>query len=449
MSMLLSFRVANHRSIRDEQQLRLAPVYDADRPEGTDWAAVPVAALFGANAAGKSNVIDALRFMSDMVRSSHRDAEPGGGITRSPFLLDEESAEEPSWYVVDLLLGGTRYTYGFSIDNRQVLDEWLYSYPRGRKRTIFQRSGDKTHFGDAMPRRELDLVQSITEPNALFLSVAARSRQEAVRPVYSWFQLAATFHEARYAHAYPGRGVLRMLENAEQIPSVVELLRAADLGIENVGVETVLIDEEALYRRHAGRPPLVLLEQLKERGPGKSRRIWVEQRGRAGNVRMGLEHQSDGTRALLAYAAPVLRALGSGGFLVVDEIDSSLHPRLTAHVIRLFQNSATNPHGAQLLLTTHDASLLGRSGGEDILKRDQVWFVEKNEYGETGLFPLSDFKPRQEENRERRYLGGSYGAVPFLSDERFEAAVTARDSPGSRCRWRAEPTPVLLAARPG
>jgi AAA15 family ATPase/GTPase len=126
----------------------------------------------------------------------------------------------------------------------------------------------------------------------------------------------------------------------------------------------------------------------------------------------------------------------------VDEIDSSPHPRFTAHVIRLFQDSATNPHGAQLLLTTHDASLLGRSGGEEILKRD-------NEYGETGLFPLSDFKSRQEENRERRYLGGSYGAVPFLSDERFEAAVAARDSPGSRCRWRAEPTPVLLAARPG
>jgi AAA15 family ATPase/GTPase len=129
---------------------------------------------------------------------------------------------------------------------------------------------------------------------------------------------------------------------------------------------------------------------------------------------------------LLEYAAPVLNTLERGGLLVVDEVDSSLHPLLTAHLIKMFQEPSTNPHGAQLLLTTHDASLLGRRGGEDILKRDQVWFVEKNEYGESALFPLSDFKPRQEENRERRYLGGSYGAVPFLSDERFEAAVAAR-----------------------
>jgi AAA15 family ATPase/GTPase len=155
-------------------------------------------------------------------------------------------------------------------------------------------------------------------------------------------------------------------------------------------------------------------------------RVWVEQRGRKGAVRLDLRDQSEGTRVLLDYAGPVLRALERGGLLVVDEVDASLHPRLTAHLIRLFQEPETNPKGAQLLLTTHDASLLGRSGGEEILKRDQVWFVEKDEHGETTLFPLSDFRPRLDENRERRYLGGSYGAVPFLNDERFTAAVVAR-----------------------
>jgi AAA15 family ATPase/GTPase len=141
---------------------------------------------------------------------------------------------------------------------------------------------------------------------------------------------------------------------------------------------------------------------------------------------MSLADQSQGTIALLGYAEPVLDTLERGGLLVIDEVDASLHPKLTANLIRLFQEPRTNPRGAQLLLTTHDASLLGRMGGDEILKRDQVWFVEKNEYGETALFPLSDFKPRQQENRERRYLGGSYGAVPFLSDERFAEAVAAR-----------------------
>lgn len=143
--MLLSFRVANHRSIKEEQQLLLGPVYEADRPEGTDWEAVPVVAVFGANAAGKSNVVDALRYMEHMVRSSHRDAEPGAGTERFAFALDEECRAEPSWFVVDLSLDGVRHTYGFSLDDERVVDEWLYSYPHGRKRIVFQRARRGLH----------------------------------------------------------------------------------------------------------------------------------------------------------------------------------------------------------------------------------------------------------------------------------------------------------------
>ncbi|WP_329314594.1 AAA family ATPase [Streptomyces sp. NBC_01262] len=426
--MLLSFRVANHRSIRDELRLPLTPVYESERPQGTDWQAVPVVALFGANAAGKSNVVDALRFMARMVRSSHRDAEPDEGIPREPFLLDNESVDEPSWYVVDLLLEGIRYTYGFSIDDHRVLDEWLYSYPKGRKRTIFQRSADEVQYGDTMPKRELDLVWSITEPNALFVSVAARSMQSVVRPVYDWFRDALTFPigDTRLLGRYVSPSLVRILEDPGQASAIIELLRAADVGIENIGVSRVLVDEDDELPHGSLRAERNIRRSLGRGDTSKSARIWFEQRGRAGKIRLGHEHQSEGTRALLAYAAPVLRMLASGGLLVVDEIDSSLHPRLTAHLIKLFQHPESNPHGAQLLLTTHDVSLLGRSDGEDILRRDQVWFAEKDENGETSIFPLSDFKPRQEENRERRYLGGSYGAVPFLNDERFEAAVAAR-----------------------
>jgi hypothetical protein len=404
---LLSFRVANHRSIKEEQQLLLGPVYEADRPEGTDWEAVPVAAVFGANAAGKSNVVDALRYMADMVRYSHRDAEPGDGTERYPFALDDEFRGEPSWFVVDLSLAGVRHTYGFSLDDDRVVDEWLYGYPHGRKRVVFQRSGDDFTFGDAQPRKELELVRKITEPNSLFMSVAARSRQDAFLPVYEWFRRGVRFRRGIRSTLSLSRAAARLLAEPARVPGVIGLLKAADLGIENVG-----------------------LAQPWEPGEREAPRIWVEQRGRRGPVRLGLDDQSAGTKALLAYAGSVLEVLERGGLLVVDEIDSSLHPRLTAHLIKLFQDEQTNPQGAQLLLTTHDASLLGRSGGEDILKRDQVWFVEKDEFGETSLFPLSDFKPRTEENRERRYLGGSYGAVPLLNDELFEAAVAVREGTG-------------------
>ena len=410
--MLLSFRVANHRSIKEEQQLLLAPVYEADRPQGADWEAVPVAAVFGANAAGKSNVVDALRYMARMVRSSHREAEPGEHIERYSFALDAEAVGEPSWYVVDLSLDGIRFTYGFSVEDERVVDEWLYSYPHGRKRVVFQRNGDDFTFGDTSPRRELDLVRKITAPNVLFLSVAARSQQESVLPVYHWFSRALAFEAGTGGFRYRVtllRRIGRALQRSERVPSIVALLRAADLGIVNVGVEWETDGDEYVTR---------------------SPHIWVEQQARRGTVRLAYDDQSAGTKALLAYAEPVLTTLEDGGLLVVDEIDSSLHPRLTAHLIRLFQDKVTNPRGAQLLLTTHDASLLGRSGGEEILKRDQVWFVEKDAHGETTLFPLSDFKPRQEENRERRYLGGSYGAVPLLNEELFAAAVALREETG-------------------
>ncbi|WP_406331630.1 ATP/GTP-binding protein [Streptomyces sp. NBC_00203] len=430
--MLLSFRVANHRSIKEEQQLLLGPVYEADRPEGTDWEAVPVAAVFGANAAGKSNVVDALRYMAEMVSSSHRDAEPGAGIERYAFALDEECRTEPSWFVVDLSLDGVRHTYGFSLDDERVVDEWLYSYPHGRKRVVFQRAGEDFTFGDAQPRKELELVTKITEPNTLFMTVAARSRQEAFRPVYTWFTRGARFRYGTQRDLLFSATAARLLSDPARVPGVVRLLKAADLGIENVGVERVAADG-ASTPEPSHRLWDALADNSSDSASGmrtlkrEVTRVWVEQRGRHGSVRLGLKDQSAGTKALLAYAGSVLGVLESGGLLVVDEIDSSLHPRLTAHLIKLFQDEATNPRGAQLLLTTHDASLLGRSGGEDILKRDQVWFVEKDGYGETTLYPLSDFKPRQEENRERRYLGGSYGAVPLLNEELFAAAVAVRE----------------------
>ncbi|WP_326737919.1 AAA family ATPase [Streptomyces sp. NBC_01022] len=418
--MLLNFRVANHRSIREEQELQLHPAYDTDRPPGTDWAAVPVVGLFGANAAGKSNLVGALQYMASMVLNSHRDAEPGDGLTRSVFRLDAAASDEPSWYVVDLLLDGVRYTYGFSVDDERVLDEWLYSYPLGKKRKIFERPDGEVQPGDSQAKRELELVENITEPNVLFLTMAARSKQEDFRPVYDWFATGLRFAEGR----------TRMPLGVPTGPSrdaaaLLALLRSADLGIEEYGIERQVMDEDALHRMFGG--PLLQQElaRLEASGPRELSRTWIGHRGRSGVVRMELHEESAGTRALLRQAPRFLSVLRQGGTFIVDEIDSSLHPLLTTQLIGLFQDPETNPRAAQLIFTSHDASLLGRADGEDILKRDQVWFVEKDRYGETRLIALSEFKPRTGENHERRYLGGSYGGVPFI-DESFTKALAAR-----------------------
>ncbi|PZH17850.1 ATP-binding protein [Streptomyces sp. NTH33] len=442
--MLLNFRVANHRSIRDELEWQLHPVYDGDRPTGTSWQAVPVAGIFGSNAAGKSNVVDALQYMADMVSRSHLRAEAGEGVRRRPFLLDAVAPSECSWYVVDLVVRGVRYAYGFEVDDESVRSEWLYTYPEGRKRVVFERDGETFHVGSSQrTAKALTTVAEVTAPNALFLSMAARSKTSvaSLSYVYNWFRDELVFGGPvlGYGFQYPPRvftwAMASHLGRMGKPAHLRELLRAADLGIEDFRVEVV---EEHFY--DDVRPRLKNQPPSDEKEPDAlfempihthrvRHELWLRHTGRNGSFELPLSAESSGTKVIVEYAVALEQVTDQGGTLVVDELDSSLHPRLSAFLVGLFQDPERNPHGAQLLFTSHDVSLLGRKAGEDILKRDQIWFASKNEFGETSLYPLSDFRPRSEENRERRYLSGSYGAVPMI-DDTFALAIAGRGGTG-------------------
>ncbi|MBI3688167.1 MAG: AAA family ATPase [Actinobacteria bacterium] len=443
--MLRSFRVANHRSIRAEQELLLIPAYDKQRP------VLPVAAIYGANASGKSNLLDALRFMQAAVRSSYAEWEPGAGVPRRPFLLDPAARAEPSVFVVDLLLAGVRHTYGFEIDDERVREEWLYAYPERRRRVIFEREGDDVRFGSTHQGRRASgaLLADLTRPNALLLTVAARTNLSAVMPAYDWFRDGIASLAAPHAPSPPGTGLWQLvtrLEAAEATrEAVLDLIRTADLGVVDVAVEADPDDGAestiggSLVRASATNAivgaELDALRGIERSGFAQSpatkelhslrRRELLGDRSHHGGPRLSfvqgqhglsleLQDQSDGTRSWLELIGVALAALESGALLLVDEIDSSLHPRLTARLVELFQDERTNPRSAQLVFTTHDAALLGAHLGVEVLQRDQVWFVEKDDVGRTALFPLTDFHPRKNENTERRYLGGSYGAVPAV-----------------------------------
>lgn len=446
--MLLNFRAANHRSIRDELEWQLQPVYEGDRPPGTAWEAVPVAGVFGSNAAGKSNVVDALRYMAEMVSRSHLLAEDGEGVSRQPFLSDVRETDS-SWYVADLLVRGVRHVYGFEVDDEHVVGEWLYAYPEGRKRVVFERNGDDFRVGSSQDRpKGLQTIADVTAPNALFLSMAARSRTAtgSVTPVYRWFRSDLVFGgpltNGPLNRALMLRNLARRLDQHGEPIHLRDLLRVADLGIEDFRVETV---EEELYSsrsvpRGAETEALFDMPRTYRR---TRRELLLRHTGRNGPFEVPLNAESAGTQALVEYAFTLEGMARRGGTLVVDELGSSLHPRLSAFLVGLFQDPERNPHGAQLLFTSHDVSLLGRRAGKDILKRDQIWFVTKNEFGESSLYPLSDFRPRQDENRERRYLDGSYGAVPMI-DDTFTPAIAGRgetDGEGSEA-GRPEESPA-------
>ncbi|GGU37239.1 hypothetical protein GCM10010178_31800 [Lentzea flava] len=420
--MLRSFRLANHRSFRDERELLLMPAYSKDRD------VLPVAAIYGANASGKSNLLDGLWFMVQAVRDSFAVWAPDDGVPRQPFKLDE-SPDRSSVYVVELIEAGVRYTYGFEVDDHRVLEEWLYSYPEKRKRVLFERVGGQVKFGTTVGEGAAkgDVLAGLLRPNALFLSLAAQSGIEAVLPVQRWFAGKLVFHrqaDARFDHEL----ITHFLRSANDslTRQIVDLLRVADLGITGVlHAENRPVDEAEMSVIERvmdpdlprGRASQLLRDTIERR-----RRIQLTHGPR--HEPFDIAEESAGTLSWLMMLPTTLSMLHNGGTLVVDEIDASLHPRLTAALVGLFRSTEANTGGAQLVFTTHDASLLSPVLGDEVLAREDVWFVDKNSEGASDLYPLTDFKPRKEgENLERRYLGGSYGAVPDVEAETFVSAV--------------------------
>lgn len=437
--MLLSFRFKNFRSFRDEQEFSMVasnlrgptePLIETSRK---DLKVLPVAAVYGANASGKTNLLAALHFMAKTVRASFRNWTPGSEIPVELFGLDPETAFQPARFEVNLLLDGVRFQYGFVLDPSRVLEEWLYAFPEGRRQLWFSREHrDKTEhfkFGKNLAGPN-QTVRDVTRENSLFLSAAAQNNHAQVSPIYRWFQedldlvwgdrSALVSLSAKYLSA-PG---LRQ--------SLLELLTAADLGITNIAFEEVpdrglqqLFRSEINYQWGALEEALAAFPKSLKPLPGRPR----ANRSYAGGytvaishcagadkppVVFGMEEESEGTRTLLGLAWPIFRCLERGGVLLIDELEASLHPLLARELIRLFSRPESNPRGAQLIFNTHDTNLLD----PELLRRDQIWFCEKDREGASRLYPLSDFRPRRMENVERGYLQGRYGAIPFLGFSR-------------------------------
>lgn len=426
--MLRSFRLANHRSFRDEQELLLMPSYDNDHE------VVPVAAIFGANASGKSNLVDGLRLMGNLVRGWGR-REPESGIPRSPFRLERESLLQPSVFQVELVLEGVRYTYSFAVDDERVIIERLHSYPHRRKRVLFEREGDSIDFGSTVTQRtRAEVIEDLLTEDTLFLAAASQLRLDQYRPVIDWFRRSLRFVRPGRLLRTDGERLARFLEQSDAGRArLLELARAADVGISDLAISYVddpLAAAEAeaakkmaeqLEARLAGVDDEGRSELLVQMARAQAQADAFQERSRRakllvthGGVGFELHDESEGTQVWLDLIPEIIASLDSGRTLVIDEIGTSLHPLLVRKLVGLFRDPTMNVNGAQLLFTTHDAFMLAPVAGEPGLDRDQVWFVEKHSDGASELYPLTDFKPRNEHNLARRYLGGAYGAIPIL-----------------------------------
>lgn len=415
--MLVEFRVENFRSLREEQVLSLVASKDKTLQDthtvSTGLKAAPnvlrSAAIYGANACGKSNLIKALQYMRGVVVESATVMQPGQAFAVQPFRLDQQSAKEPTVFEVTFIIDGVRYQYGFSMTPQRIVSEHLLVYKSFKPQRWFERrystqtGKDIYEFGPGL-KGSKNLWEGATRSNALFLSMAAQLNSETLRPIFDWFVNGLVIFNEQ-AQLSPHASI-QMLQQAEGRRQICEFLSAADISIEDIEVVTRKVPGQAVHFDLVAGKTEIRNEEVEEH---QLRFSHVTEQGRA---IFDLMDESNGTRNLLFLAGPVLDILRKGITLVIDELDTSLHTLLVRELVRMFHRPQVNTGGAQLIFTTHDTSLLDAAG---LFRRDQVWFVEKDADQASELVSLSEFSPRKNEALERGYLIGRYGGIPFLS----------------------------------
>ena len=399
--MLLRFEVSNHRSIMEPVELSMIAV-DEDRPaarrfERLNERVLTVAGIFGPNASGKSNLLDALAWLSSAVGSSLRGWDEE--VPRDPHRF-QSGPNSISTYEVDIMVDEVRHQYRVELDT-EVRYESLHSYPQRRRRMLFEREGSDTRFREGY--EATGGIRELLTPTTLVLSAAMRldrlhlgrvARALARMQVFGlWRPRRSQFPNG----VRPGqRSSIRLFEEDSNQPP---------------GRPTFDGRPHPLLLLQLADPSIATVEFAEDRDEARHpfREIRFLRSADDGPVSFGFDQESVGTQTWFRLIGPVLAALQSGGILLHDEIDASLHPRLSAQLIGLFHDPETNPHGAQLIFTTHDVSLL------EHLNRDEVWLTEKDNDGMTQLVALAEYRGervRKSVNLERAYMQGRFGAVP-------------------------------------
>ncbi len=442
--MLIEFKVANYRSIRAEQTLSMvASNYSDELPQnliscdhvpglkGTKL--VKAVALYGANASGKSNIVAALRFFAEFVRDSATKLQPGAPTGAQPFKLDPACLTQPSKFEITAVINGIRTLYGIEMTRERVTSEYLVAYPKGRPQVWFERDWDKAkkkyvwskstaHF------KHDDALHNKTRENAAFLSVAAQFNQEGVQPILKWLntKLDCPNLEENTVTTLEASGMLKS-DVANKL--LTPVIKGADLGIAEVTTRKTTVNERFRAFAHYMR---TLSDSTEEGLPYPEGDTLPTEASLKDSVGDGVvpeflhqsvrgepkplnffREESLGTQRYTALMATLILSRELDQILVIDEIETSLHPMLVYEAVATFLNAALTKTGkAQLIFTTHNPLLLDQT----LLRRDQIWFTEKDQEGATRLYPLTDFKPRKDESLVKGYLAGRYGGIPFIPE---------------------------------
>ncbi len=445
--MIVSFSIENFHSFREEQTLSLL----ASRRLGetkksphcrelpaTDEHVLRLASLYGANGAGKSNVVRALEHVKRLVLSG---TPVGQTIAYEPFALDEESTSRATCFELQFIEQGEVFRYGFAHDAQRIVEEWLSAYEGSKERMLFTRTTAESgqaavELGDAAvshegSRKLKALAEVGARTNQLFLTELLNLNDPQVQGPHferaiRWFSNLTIINPNQ---GIPPSLVKDLVENKGFSEFAGEFLQESGTGITRVDVATREIAIPANFGGNAEQLNQFLgyLDTTKAQTIGLPKRqeyfldfttpgrtqvrtitaVHESAHGRA--VRLPLDHESDGSRRLL-HLLPILYQLKQGGgVFVVDELERSMHPILAKKFIEYFVK-VVHGNASQLIFTTHESTLLDL----DLMRRDEIWFTEKDQAGATHLFSLADFKVRRDLRIEKGYLDGRFGAIPFL-----------------------------------
>ena len=418
--MLIQFTVENFLSIRDKVYLSLEPSKDSEHPENLitkgDYNAVTSAAIYGANASGKTSLFKAITIALIMLRNSNN-IQVTDRLPVIPFKFDSESKNKPTSFEFTFIASDDKkYIYGFSATAEKIVEEYLYCYNSAKPTLIFDlKEAEEPKYNRAY-KGKLETAYQMNTPNKLFLATATTWNAECTKIPFEWLaEYIDTFTEVMDLSGVAIEKY-RTDENRQYIDFTKDLLKQADINISSIEADAKEAVGGAVL-------PIQIMDQGKMIPPNEGKRYEVEittghtivdENGTQKEYSLKLQEESLGTQLLFFYGPLLKDAFEKGKTLILDEIDKSMHPSLVKFIMNLFRDPDINKAGAQLIVTTHETGILTL----DMFRRDQIYFTEKDSRtGVTDLYSLDEFSVRKTENIEKGYLMGRYGAIPFLQNE--------------------------------
>lgn len=419
--MLLEFSVSNYLSFKQKATLSMLATSIKEHVDTNIFSTerydlLKGAVIYGANASGKSNMVRAMSTMRRLVLQSFEQSS-ADDLDIIPFLLNTDTEHKPSFFETVFLIDNIRYRYGFEVDNNNIRAEWLFEALKNTEKPLFLREEEGIEVMKGFPEGK-DLEER-TRNNALFLAVTDQFNGKISQKIMKWFNnfisISGLSHEGYKAVTFG------MLENKQTRNTLLDFYKKLDLGFEEINISKKQFDPKEL----PGEIPDRLIKQLITDLEGAYKidiktihKKYNDKNNVVGNVEFDMRSQeSSGTNKLFNISGPIFDVLNDGGLLVVDELDASLHPLLTLAVTKLFNSSEFNRNNAQLIFATHDTNLLYYGN----YRRDQIYFVEKDQYGASDIYSLVEYKEdgktiRKDRSFEKDYIEGRYGAIPFIGN---------------------------------